>query len=112
MPVARPDEGLFEHPWADLHAEGNNVVDRETSALRMFATSFAGGCLKLTERVLTIDCKMASNPLNSGHFITDGYHFASDLVELVRGERREGSRDNVPGHGDSVSERGTFERVS
>jgi hypothetical protein len=32
---------------------------------------------------------MASNPLNSEHFITDGYYLASDLVELVRGKRRE-----------------------
>jgi len=77
-------EGLLEHPWADLHAEGNYVVDRQTSALRLFATSFAVGCLELAERVLTIGRKMTSNPLNSGHLMTDGYYLASDLVELVR----------------------------
>jgi hypothetical protein len=51
----------------------------------MFVAGFAAWRFKLAERVFAIGCKMASNPLNTRHVVTDSDHLTSDLVQLVLG---------------------------
>jgi hypothetical protein len=103
---------LLEHARADLHTEWNHFIDRQAGALRVFAASFAVWCLKLAERVFTIGCKMASNPLNPRHLATDSDYLTPDFVELVPSQRRKCSRHDVTRHKEiSLSEQGSCKGI-
>jgi hypothetical protein len=103
---------LLKHPRADLHTEWNHFIDRQASALRVFAASFAVWRLKLAERVLTIRCNMASNPLKPRHLATDSDYLTPDLVELVPSQRRKCSRHDVTRHKEiSLSEQGSCKGI-